>query len=42
VTVVGSKFQLAFNHGTNIWTCFPTTDPDPTKPVQPPPGSPLG
>jgi branched-chain amino acid transport system substrate-binding protein len=37
----GSSFQLAFNHGTHMWVCFPLSGTaNLNKPVKPPAGTP--
>ncbi len=40
VTVRGDRFDVTFNRGKDIWVCFPTSNPNVTHPVAPPPGSP--
>jgi ABC-type branched-subunit amino acid transport system substrate-binding protein len=41
VEAVGDNFKIVFNHGKDLWVCFPTKGHvDIAHPVAPPPGSP--
>ncbi len=41
VEAVGDNFKVVFNHGKDLWVCFPTTGHvNIARPVAPPPGSP--
>ncbi len=40
VVVHTTSFKLAFNRGSDPWVCFPLTNPNPNRPVNPPTGTP--